>query len=124
MSARLSIDTVKAEFDLWRGLKKSPQCRASDALRQKALALRAHYSGKEIVKALSLSRYRLASWDSAQPVKTPSLKNFPNPRFIQSSSSSPWMSPSNRCRQRNSVSLVNRSMAIAGNCKGVSVPSS
>ncbi len=76
MSARLSIDTVKAEFDLWRGQKKSPQCRAPDALRQKALALRAHYSDKEIVKALGISRYYLASWDSAQPVKTPVLCEF------------------------------------------------
>ncbi len=53
MSARLSIDTVKAEFDLWRGQKKSPQCRAPDHLRQKALALR----GNECSTSAGISVY-------------------------------------------------------------------
>ena len=77
MSASLSIESVKLDFERWRAQKKSPQCRAPDHLRQKALALRAQHSEKDIIKALSISRERLASWDVDST--TPSIESKSRP---------------------------------------------
>ena len=63
MSTKLTLESVLADFQLWRQTKSSPRNRIPDDLKQKAVALLVDLSAGKITRTLGISHAMLKSWN-------------------------------------------------------------
>ena len=62
MNTNLTLESVLADFQLWRQTKTSPRNRIPEDLKQKAVALLIDMSPGKITKALGISSTMLKTW--------------------------------------------------------------
>jgi len=63
MNTKLTLESVLADFQLWRQTKSSPRNRIPDDLKQKAVALLVDLSAGKITRTLGISHAMLKSWN-------------------------------------------------------------
>ena len=66
MSTKLTLESVLADFQLWRQTKSSPRNRIPDDLKQKAVALLVDLSAGKITRTLGISHAMLKNWNDRQ----------------------------------------------------------
>ena len=71
MESHLTLEAVKAEFQLWRQNRASRGARTPEALRLKALALLDQHSVNQIRSALGITRDMLKAWGDQTEAKAP-----------------------------------------------------
>jgi hypothetical protein len=64
MHTKPTLESVQADFQLWRQNKSSPRTRVPENLKRKAVALLGATSPGKITKALGISRAMLTAWQS------------------------------------------------------------
>jgi hypothetical protein len=64
MNTKPTLESVQADFQLWRQNKSSPRTRVPENLKRKAVALLGATSPGKITKALGISRAMLKAWQS------------------------------------------------------------
>lgn len=64
MSTKLTLESVQADFQLWRQNKSSPRIRIPENLKKKAVALLTETSPGQITKTLGISRAMLKTWEA------------------------------------------------------------
>ena len=62
MNTKLTLESVQADFQLWRQNKSSPRNRIPENLKQKAVALLNETAPGKITRTLGISRAMLTSW--------------------------------------------------------------